>query len=34
MTKKNSVRKGLFVDAIYSMDEQLRIQEEMKEKMK
>lgn len=34
MTKKDSVRKGLFVDAIYSMDEQLRIQEEMKEKMK
>lgn len=33
MTKKDSVRKGLFVDALYSMDEQLRIQEEMKEKM-
>lgn len=34
MTKKDSVRKGLFVDALYSMDEQLRIQEEMKEKLK
>ena len=34
MTKKESVRKGLFIDALYSMDEQLRIQEEMKERMK
>lgn len=34
MTKKDSVRKGLFIDALYSMDEQLRIQEEMNEKMK
>lgn len=34
MTKKDSVRKGLFIDALYSMDEQLRIQEEMKEKTK
>lgn len=34
MTKKDSVRKGLLIDALYSMDEQLRIQEEIKEKAK
>lgn len=33
MTKKDEVRRGLFIDALYAMDEQLRIQEEMKEKM-
>ena len=33
MTKKDDVRRGLFIDALYAMDEQLRIQEEMKEKM-
>lgn len=33
MTKKDSVRKGLFLDAIYSMDERLRIQEEAEKKM-
>ncbi len=33
MTKKDEVRRGLFLDALYAMDEQLRIQEEMKEKM-
>ena len=32
MTKKDSVRRGLFLDALYSMDEQLRIQEEIKGK--
>ena len=32
MTKKDSVRKGLFLDAIYSMDERLRIQEEEEKK--
>ena len=32
MTKKDSVRKGLFLDALYSMDEQLRIQEESERK--
>lgn len=32
MTKKDSVRKGLFLDALYSMDEQLRIQEELERK--
>lgn len=33
MTKKDSVRRGLFIDALYSMDEQLRIQEEREVKM-
>lgn len=33
MTKKDEVRHGLFIDALYAMDEQLRIQEELKEKM-
>lgn len=32
MTKKDSVRHGLFIDALYAMDEQLRIQEEAREK--
>lgn len=33
MTKKDEVRRGLFIDALYAMDEQLRIQKEIKEKM-
>ena len=33
MTKKDRVRRGLFLDAIYSMDERLRIQEEAEKKM-
>lgn len=32
MTKKDSVRRGLFIDALYSMDEQLRIREELERK--
>lgn len=34
MTKKEAVRKGLLVDALYSMDESIRRQEEMEEKLR
>ena len=34
MTKKPEVRKGLLIDALYSMDESIRRQEEMDEKLK
>ncbi|WP_291528597.1 hypothetical protein [Bacteroides sp. UBA939] len=34
MTKKDAVRKGLLVDALYTMDESVRRQEEMEEKFK
>lgn len=34
MTKKDSVRKGNLLDAIYTMDESLRRQEEMEEKIR
>lgn len=34
MTKKDAVRKGLLMDALYSMDESIRRQEEMEDKVK
>ena len=34
MTKKDSVRKGNLLDAIYAMDESLRLQEEKEEKIR
>lgn len=34
MTKKDAVRQGKFMDALYSMDESIRRQEEMEEKIR